>query len=174
MFSGPNRWGQTARDNGTDTGSTTLSLAGKVLAQYPWPGAGNWSGLPAGPGDYELNVVAQRSAPEWGVSTEIRSTWRFQSQAGKTPSLPDIGYDVPLDENNAAPAKAIFKLTAKAKSLKVTGSLDDGRTWTDLRVVQVGDCWMVQAPDGKPGQFVSLRVVADAVDQTVIRAYRTR
>jgi subtilisin family serine protease len=179
MMSGPGHWGSMTPDLAADSGTTTLRQNGVVVGASSQPGFGYFEGLPAAPGTYELTATAKRAEPYWRVSTEITSTWRFSSQhtSTETPvALPAIGYDVPLDRSNAALPNTPFWVSAKAKTVKVFGSADDGITWREFRVVQVHGRWLVLPTEQQSKQAVSLRVVAEtaedtAVDQTVIRAY---
>ncbi|MBP2324936.1 subtilisin family serine protease [Kibdelosporangium banguiense] len=179
MMSGPGHFGPMAPDLLADSGTTTLRRDGAVIGASSQPGFGYFERLPAAAGTYELAVTAKRAEPYWRVSTEITSTWRFRSErtSAETPvALQEVGYDVPVDQYNAAPANVPFWISAKAKTVKVFGSTDDGTTWREFKATQVHGRWLVLPTELRSKQAVSLRVVATAedgtaVDQTVIRAY---
>jgi subtilisin family serine protease len=177
MWSGPTAWSYALPDE-SDTGTTTLSVNGKVLQTIEQPGGGYWQGLPAEAGTYELSTTAVRNNPSWQRSTEIRSSWRFSSAATSSETalpLLDPRFDVPLDEDNRGGGP--FTVTVKASTFKAFASFD-GATWKPLAVLRLGDRWLVQSPGGRSGQLVSLRVTAGSgdksVEQTLINAYQNR
>ncbi|ONI89675.1 hypothetical protein ALI22I_14325 [Saccharothrix sp. ALI-22-I] len=167
----------------TASGSMELKRDGVSLgtAYSPWEG---WWEAPAEPGRYELSLNATRSAPQLELSSDVSSTWGFTSAAtaeGKLPLL-QVDYDIPLDIRNSAragvPLPVRFTVarqagagTATVRELKAFASFDQGATWVPFKsVVPRG---------GKPGGYVSLRVVAsdtegNTIDQTVLKAYRLR
>jgi hypothetical protein len=151
--------------NVTDAETTTLTANGTSLGTVHSPGYEYWSNLPAEPANYELSIVGRR---DWPLSNEIHATWRFRSSAGDTTvPLMDIRYDIPLDDTNHANGR--FSLRVNARTVTVSAAVE-GR-WQPLRVVRVGDCWLVGDPGGRPGQAVSLHVTADdgagnSVDET--------
>ncbi|WP_433272252.1 S8 family peptidase [Actinosynnema sp. CS-041913] len=167
----------------TGFGSMELKRDGVSLGIPADPWQGRWE-VPAGPGRYELSVTASRGAPQLDLSTTVHSTWGFTS-AGPTdgrPPLLEVDYSVPLDLRNSAragvPLPVRFTVSRQAgagkatvREVKAFASFDDGATWAPVRhLVPRG---------GKPGGYVSLRVVAsdtegNTVDQTVLRAYRLR
>ena len=164
-------------------GTMELKRDGVPLGFTGDPRRGRWQ-VPAEPGRYELSFDAARAAPQLELSTTVRSTWGFTSAStaqGKLPLL-QVGYDIPLDLRNSAraglPLPVRFTVTRQAgagkavvREVKAFASFDDGATWRPVtRLVPAG---------GKPGGYVSLRVVAsdtdgNTVDQTVLRAYRLR
>jgi hypothetical protein len=171
LWSGANSWDYYS-PNESDTGTSSLSVNGKLVSTINSPSHVYWTGLPADPADYELTVTGKR---DWALSNEVRSTWKFRSSAADT-RLPllDVKYDLPLDELNRA--NGPFLLQVKAKTLKVAASLDGGTTWKPLAAIGAGDRWIVQPAGGQPGQKVSLHVTATdstggSVDQTLLNAY---
>ncbi|MFD0205311.1 MULTISPECIES: S8 family serine peptidase [Saccharothrix] len=168
----------------TGYGSMELKRDGVSLGVGYDPRRGWWD-VPAEPGRYELSLDAARGGvPQLELSTDVRTTWGFTSAAdapGKLPLL-QVGYAIPLDLRNSAragvPLPVRFTASRQAGAGKATvreltafASFDDGANWVPVRsVVPAG---------GKPGGYVSLRVVAsdtdgNTVDQTVLRAYRLR
>ncbi|MEV1122133.1 S8 family serine peptidase [Actinosynnema sp. NPDC049800] len=164
-------------------GSLDLRRDGVSLGFTGDPRRGRWE-VPAEPGRYELSVDAARGAPQLELSTNVHATWGFTSAAtaeGRLPLL-QVDYEIPLDLRNSAraglPLPVRFTVSRQAgagkatvRELKAFASFDDGATWKPVRS-------MVPA-GGKPGGYVSLRVVAsdtdgNTVDQTVLRAYRLR
>jgi subtilisin family serine protease len=167
----------------TGYGSMDLKRDGVSLGFTGDPRRGRWQ-VPAEPGRYELSLDAARAAPQLELSTNVRTTWGFTSAGtaeGRLPLL-QVGYGIPLDLRNSARAAVPLPVRftaarqagagkATVRELKAFASFDDGVTWTPVRTI-------VPAR-GKPGGYVSLRVVAsdtdgNTVDQTVLRAYRLR
>ncbi|MGW2206629.1 S8 family peptidase [Streptomyces sp. NPDC001774] len=139
---------------------------------------------------YRYVYETERGTQFSGLSTATRTEWSFVSgaQDGTRPlALVQVGYDIPVDRQNRAPAGSRFSfgLSAyqldaslpKVTSLKAWGSGDDGKTWTSLQLRRSDDGgWTAQMKNPRSG-FVSLRVQAtdgtgNSVDQTIIRAYR--
>ncbi|MCE6997107.1 S8 family serine peptidase [Saccharothrix sp. S26] len=167
----------------TGYGGLELKRDGVSLGSTGDPRRGRWQ-VPAEPGRYELSLDAARGAPQLELSTAVRTTWGFTSAGtaqGKLPLL-QVGYEIPLDLRNSAraalPLPVRFTASRQAgagkatvREVKAFASFDDGATWVPVtRLVPAR---------GKPGGYVSLRVVAsdtdgNTVDQTVLRAYRLR
>ncbi|CCH29669.1 S8 family serine peptidase [Actinosynnema sp. NPDC047251] len=166
----------------TGFGTMELKRDGVSLGVAWDPWRGRWE-VPAEAGRYELALTASRGAPQLELSTSVQTTWGFTSDgATARPPLLQVGYNLQLDVRNSAragtPLPVKFTVTRQAGAGKATvreveafASFDDGQNWVPVRsVVPRG---------GKPGDHVSLRVVAsdtdgNTVDQTVLRAYRLR
>ncbi|XVV00215.1 S8 family peptidase [Actinosynnema sp. CA-248983] len=163
------------------SGTLELTRDGTSLGVHGNPWQANWT-VPTDPGRYELSVTAERHAPQVALSSSVNTTWGFTS-TGANGALPllEVDYTLPLDIRNSAkanvplPVRFTVKRQAGAgkatiKELKAYASFD-GTTWVPVHsFVPRG---------GKPGDFVSLRVVAtdtdgNTVDQTVHHAYRLR
>ncbi|MFB7368360.1 S8 family serine peptidase [Streptomyces sp. NPDC056222] len=139
---------------------------------------------------YRYVYETERGGQFSGLSTQTRTEWSFVSgrqEETRPLALVQVGYDIPVDRQNRAPAgsRFSFDLSAyqidsslpKVTSLKAWGSIDDGKTWTSLHLRKSADGrWTAQTKNPRTG-FVSLRVQAadaagNSVDQTIIRAYR--
>ncbi|MEJ2856894.1 MULTISPECIES: S8 family serine peptidase [unclassified Saccharothrix] len=175
----------TAVESWQRTGAGTLELKrdGVTLGASGNPWEGRWA-VPADAGRYELTVSASRFAPQVELSSNVSTTWGFTSTGGTAGPLPllEVDYTVLLDIRNSAkaglPLPVRFTVQrqagagqAKIRDLKAFASFDDGTTWVPVRTLV--------PRGGKPGGYVSLRVVAsdtegNTVDQTVLRAYRLR
>ncbi|MFI6095423.1 S8 family serine peptidase [Lentzea sp. NPDC051213] len=131
---------------------------------------------PARDGRYKLTLDAARDTS--ALSTQVHTAWEFSGAAdGKLPLL-EVDYSLPVDLRNSwragAPMPVKFTASRQAgtvRELRAYASFDDGVNWVPVK--------SLVPPGGKPGGFVSLRVVAtdaagNSVDQTVLRAYRLR
>ncbi|MFS8100579.1 S8 family serine peptidase [Lentzea alba] len=135
---------------------------------------------PARDGRYTLTLDAARDTS--ALSTSVHTVWEFAASAdGKLPLL-EVDYVLPVDLRNSwrAGAPMPVKFTASrqpgagsatVRELRAYASFDDGANWVPVK--------SLVPPGGKPGGYVSLRVVAvdadgSSVDQTVLRAYRLR
>jgi subtilisin family serine protease len=180
-----------------DSGDLTLRRDGTDLGGSGNPNGGAWD-VPAGTADYELRQTVRRNRPGWGLSTTVETSWTFRSGHVAGPAalpLLEVGYAVPLDENNAMPAARPtgFGLTvtpqagagpATIATVQCEVSYDDGGSWQRLAVHRVGSGWRVDPPagghpGGHPGGYASLRVTATgpggaSVRQTVVRAFALR
>ncbi|WP_158848647.1 S8 family serine peptidase [Saccharothrix deserti] len=175
----------TAVESWTATGSGSMELkrdgVSLGIAGNPWEA---WWEVPAESGRYELSLSAARSAPQLELSSNVSTTWGFTSAGtaeGKLPLL-QVDYEIPLDIRNSAragvPLPVRFTASRQAgagqatlRELKAFASFDDGANWVPVR--------SIVPPGGKPGGYISLRVVAtdtegSTIDQTVLRAYRLR
>jgi hypothetical protein len=174
-----------------DTGTLTLRRDGHQIGEASGVNAGTWA-VPAQGGLYTMTLEADRPAPNWYLSTSLRTTWTFHSghvDAG-TSALPVllVGYDLPLDASNTMAARGGAPLvisvarqagagTATIRDVQVSTSHDDGVTWQALKVGTAIGKWYAAPLAGSPGTYISLRVKAvdtegNAIEQSVIRAYR--
>ncbi|QKW32959.1 S8 family serine peptidase [Actinomadura sp. NAK00032] len=148
--------------------------------------------VPSGPVKYRLSYENDASAV-LPVSIRTSTSWTFRSRTprgGKSANLPLllVDYDLNLDmRNRPAGEPAVFTVARQAGSgeAKVTGlrfwtSADDGKTWQDAEVTELGGGrYSAPLPAPVKGQAVSLRVSAkdaggSGIDQSIVRAYRIR
>ncbi|WP_217145127.1 hypothetical protein [Streptomyces sp. AC627_RSS907] len=132
------------------------------------------------------------------LSTKVRSEWTFTSArttgTGRTPlGLLDLGFTLPLDLGNSAPAGKVLNgsvtarhqpgssSTSPVRKVSVDVSYDDGATWNAVVAAPVANGrWSLAIPaGGRPGGHVTLRATAvdaagDRVRQSVTRAYGLR
>jgi subtilisin family serine protease len=178
----------------TAEGATQLFQGSTLVASNEEPGVGAFT-LPADPGTYRLVTRATRPS---SLSTEVASEWTFTTghtaTDARTPvNLLDLGFGLPLDGMDAAPAGKALTGTvsvqpqtgsvtdAAVRAVTVAVSYDDGKTWHKATVKASGDGgWTVVIPaGGSAGGYATLRASAvdaagNAVRQTVTRAYRLR
>ncbi|MEV4116345.1 S8 family serine peptidase [Nonomuraea sp. NPDC049695] len=166
------------------TGHTTLYRDGVLVGEAPSLTA-DFS-VPAGRAAYRLVAEAERGAPAT-LSTRVSVAWTFHSGTTDTRArLPVsiVSFTPELDARNTAPAGRIFTVpvsvrslpgsaAGRARDLSVEVSYDDGATWAKA---EVGHSRVVLRHPNGDG-FVSLRAKSmdtsgNAVEQTVIRAYR--
>ncbi|MEO6086668.1 MAG: S8 family serine peptidase [Umezawaea sp.] len=170
-------------------GTLSLSRDGQDLGTSYDARTGQWQ-VPSADGEYRLSLDASRWVTQTALSTQVKTTWGFRSAQGNAaaPPLLQVGYRVPLDIRNSAPAGIPLPVGLSAtrqsesgkaalRELKAWVSYDDGATWTQAKTGPGG--LAVIPRGGKPGGFASLRVTAtdtagNSVDQTVIRAYLLR
>ncbi|MEV6239673.1 S8 family serine peptidase [Lentzea sp. NPDC051838] len=162
-----------AVENWVYSGSGTLELShnGTSLGvQDAYSGAFN---APSRTGRYKLALNASRQTS--ALSTSVRTTWEFSASVDGRLALPEVDYTLPLDLRNSwkagAPMPAKFTASGAVRELRAYASFDDGANWVPVK--------SIVPPGGKPGGYVSLRVVAtdangNSVDQTVVRAYRLK
>ena len=135
---------------------------------------------------YELRLDTARDAVWWLSSIATSTTWRFSSATSTDPDgtplpLLEVGYGIDVGLRNAAisPTPVRFDVGgsgAEIAALDAWWSIDDGATWSDLEVEDLGGGSYegeVAVPDTSA---VSLRVAAEdadgnAIEQEVIRAY---
>jgi hypothetical protein len=173
----------------TNTGTTVLSRGGREVGRNDAPGRGAFD-IPRGAGRYTLVSEAARTGPEWPLSVRTKAEWTFLTTPSdeRTPlPLLDVRCDLPLRDDNTAPATGVSGFVAAAhqdgatsravRQLSVDVSFDDGASWRPARVVADGSRWKVNVPGGTG--FASLRAAAtdtagNSVTETIIRAYRVR
>ncbi len=150
-------------------------------------------------------------SPGLALAPEMHTAWTFRSQAPSDLEVPDcelifgavegcaalpvilLGYDVPLDPLNRAPAGGAFAFTIRTDrakgfeapgdvtGLRVWASFNDGATWRPAASVAPGSdgTWEVvvqHPPAGASNGYVALRVQAsdaagNRTNQTILRAY---
>jgi subtilisin family serine protease len=145
---------------------------------------------------FRLYLTTERKTPWWGLSTKVKTAWRFVSTPteGERVTLPLLNptYDVPVDLRNRAPddGRFVFGVTvtppegATASPLhrfRVKASFDGGRTWRFGRTRVLGGGQYAVAlrhpPKERTDGFVALKMHAaddsgNRVWQSVERAYR--
>ncbi|WNM38893.1 S8 family serine peptidase [Micromonospora halotolerans] len=156
---------------------TEIATADGLYADFP---------VPPGKATYRLEATVTRGAPDT-LSTSVSVAWTFTSAHTVKPERLPLTTARPmpaLDDTNTARAGTTMALpvaldrlagsTAAAnRTLGVSASFDDGRTWVALPVHR--GVALVRHPR-RPG-FVSLRLTAtdtagNTVTQTIQRAYR--
>ncbi|WP_371409862.1 S8 family serine peptidase [Micromonospora zamorensis] len=142
--------------------------------------------VPAGKATYRLEATATRGAPDT-LSTSVSVAWTFTSAHTTSPQrlpLTTVRSTPVLDDTNTGRAGRITTIplaldrqagsTAAAnRSLGVSASFDDGRTWIALPVLR--NVALISHP--RRAGFVSLRLTAtdtagNTVTETIQRAYR--
>ena len=178
-----------------DVYRTQLFTGTQLLKETDRPPFDTFPAVPS-PATYRLILDAKR-ANAWSLySTETITTWTFASsrpQAGKDehPALPQVNYDLALDELNRTVERAAYTFRLSVGHVPgATGppitstdawvSFNDGGTWKKIDLVALPDGSLqatVQHPkiENTTGA-VSLRVKAtdqagNGVDQTLYRAY---
>ncbi|WP_377506873.1 S8 family peptidase [Micromonospora vulcania] len=158
--------------NGTEIGT-----ADGPYADFP---------VPAAKATYRLEATVTRGAPDT-LSTSVSVAWTFTSAHTTTPQPLPLTTARPrpvLDDTNTARAGRTMLIpvaldrqpgsaAASGRTLGVSASFDDGRTWVALPVL--GGVAVIAHP--RRAGFVALRVQAtdtagNTVTQTIQRAYR--
>jgi len=171
------------------TGSTSLYRNGRLVGTVAEPGRGQFP-VPAEAGTYRLTASATHNHPSWKLSTKVSGSWTFRSGTEPTRrALPLLGMllDAPVDLTNTVPVgdRQPVRVSVHRQdgvterpiaAVKVAVSYDDGRSWRAVPVLRDGAGWRALVPHDRAG-YVSLRASAtdvdgNAVEQTVIRAYR--
>ncbi|MEV6041610.1 hypothetical protein AB0L65_61655, partial [Nonomuraea sp. NPDC052116] len=181
------------------TGTATLARDGHVLATADLTGCSVYEShkcrlhadLPAGRGTYSLTASLRRQVPYSALSTGVESVWTFRS--GTTTEeqplpLMAVRYSPEgLDDSNRAEPGSVTRLPlriernpgsarAKATSVRLEMSADDGATWRPVPVTRTGSGWTAMLTNPPTAGFVSLRATVtdtagDGVTQTITRAY---
>ncbi|MBM0277116.1 S8 family peptidase [Micromonospora tarensis] len=142
--------------------------------------------VPAGEATYRLEATATRGAPDT-LATSVSVAWTFTSAHTTSPERLPLTTARPtpvLDDSNAARAGRTMAIpvaldgqagskAAANRTLGVSASFDDGRTWVALPVLR--NIALISHP--RRAGFVSLRLTAtdtagNTVTQTIQRAYR--
>ncbi|MGW3786094.1 S8 family peptidase [Micromonospora chokoriensis] len=142
--------------------------------------------VPAAKAAYRLEATITRGAPDT-LSTSVSVAWTFTSAYTASPQRLPLTTVRPmpvLDDTNTARAGRIMTIpvtldrqadskAADNRSLTVSASFDDGRTWVALPVLR--DVALISHP--RRAGFVALRLTAtdtagNTVTQTIQRAYR--
>ncbi|GAA1600699.1 S8 family serine peptidase [Kribbella hippodromi] len=175
-----------------DSESSKLIRDGKVVAESPYFGSIDATGLPAGQSAYTLeSTVNRQSYSKFSTRTDLR--WTFSSAAtpdAKTLPLLGIRYQPKVDSHNVVAREPVTVLPVVIdaqpgatvpllKQVKVEVSGDDGKTWTDATVAPVGHGKykaIFRTPDGARISLRSHMVDGDGntTTQTVIAAYYLR
>ena len=165
------------------------------LGEYGFYGQGYWD-VPAAATNFELVydlIRWQRGDYKWESPTTAETRWKWNSSAadaGKPLPLLFPDYDLPVDLNDRAPRVRAFPITITAESghwykagrftkARVWTSYDDGATWTQVPVLNLGTKVVALADNTKATDFVTLKVeLTDSnhksVTQTLNRFYRIR
>ncbi|MFC4017341.1 S8 family serine peptidase [Micromonospora sp. GCM10011542] len=156
---------------------TEIATSDSPWAEFP---------VPAEKADYRLEATLTRGAPDT-LSTSVSVAWTFSSAHTSTPQRLPLTTARPmpaLDDTNTAPAGRTMTIpvaldrqagsdAAPGRTLGVSASFDDGRTWAALPVVR----GVARITHPRQPGFVSLRLTAtdtagNTVTQTIQRAYR--
>jgi subtilisin family serine protease len=184
-------WGSTG-----DVYSTKLFSGSQLLKETTTFPFGKLPALST-PAKYRLVLNGKRATAWSKYSTETNTTWTFNSSRPakdkvEHPALPQVDYDLGLDEFNKAPDRSsyTFRLTAghipgaenppAITETQAWVSFNDGGTWRKIDLVAL-ETGALQATVTHPRMenttgAVSLRVRAvdaagNSVDQTLYRAY---
>lgn len=173
-----------------ESGGTKLYLGDEVIGENPFPGGGQFGGLPAEEREYRLTTEAVR--PDiFDTTTALSAEWTFRSSRvdGERPGTVDLNavrYHPALDRDNTAPAGRPHLVpvqlqdesgaTQLPRSLRIDVSYDDGATWQRVPVL-LNVVAVLHHPAG--AKSVSLRAAAtdrdgNTVKQTLVRAYQLR
>jgi len=152
--------------------------------------------VPPDVGRFRLYLTTERKTPWWGLSTKVKTAWRFVSTPteGERVTLPLLNptYDVPVDRRNRAPddGRFVFDVTVTPPKgatvsplhrFRVKASFDGGHTWRFGRTRVLGGGHYAVAlrhpPKEQTDGFVALKMHAaddsgNRVWQSVERAYR--
>ncbi|TCO32788.1 subtilase family protein [Kribbella steppae] len=187
--------GHFSRGGFLDLGGTELLADGVSLGEYGFYGQGYWD-VPAAATNFELVydlIRWQRGDYKWESPTTAETRWKWNSSAvdaGKPLPLLFPDYDLPVDLNDRAPRVRAFPITITAESghwyqagrftkARVWTSYDDGATWTQVPVLNLGTKVVALADNTKATDFVTLKVeLTDSnhksVTQTLNRFYKIR
>ncbi|MEU5943686.1 S8 family peptidase [Micromonospora sp. NPDC047548] len=178
----------------TDTGDVTLTDdAGVTIAASDAVGRLTAKGLSPRTAWYRLTSHAKRTFTKWPLSTEVTSTWRFNSghvaQGYETLPLIDLTYQLAHDEHQSVAAGQAVQLSltaghqigARARATHVQGveySTDSGKTWSPAPVQVDGTSAVATLPGVAAGN-VSLRTTAvddqgGSLVEIIMDAYRVR
>ncbi|MEV0801629.1 S8 family serine peptidase [Kribbella sp. NPDC050281] len=157
-----------------DLGGTELLADGVSLGQYGFYGQGIWD-VPAAATNlelvYDLNRW-QRGDYKWESPSTVQTRWKWKSSsadAGKPLPLLFPDYDMAVDLNDRAPKLPIFPITITAESghwytagrftsARVSASYDDGATWVQVPVLNLGSKAVALVNNLKATDFVTLKV----------------
>lgn len=187
--------GHFSRGGFLDLGGTELLADGVSLGRYGFYGQGFWD-VPAAATNFELVYELlrwQRGDYKWESPTTAETRWKWNSSAadaGKPLPLLFPDYDLPVDLNDRAPRVRAFPITITAETghwykagrftkARVWTSYDDGSTWTQIPVVNLGTKVIALADNTKATDFVTLKTEltdssGKSVTQTLNRFYGIR
>ncbi|MFJ6851175.1 S8 family serine peptidase [Streptomyces sp. NPDC091271] len=174
-----------------DTNEFRAYRDGQLLGTSPVAYA-RITGLPSAKSSYRFELDAKRTEAWWGVSTEARTAWTFDSEqpagvAWETLPLLNADYDldgVALDSSVEATRTHRLKVTfrnpgthSRLTGAKIDVSYDGGTTWTTLRSQVTDRTSTVGIKPPRNAKTMSLRVRAtnaagSTLDQTVLNAAR--
>ncbi|MFF0269137.1 S8 family serine peptidase [Kribbella sp. NPDC004536] len=174
-----------------DSQSSKLIKDGKVVADSPYFGYIEASGLPAAKTTYTLESTQTQSAGPSSTRMDLR--WTFTSAASAEPArLPLVGirFQPKVDDHNQAVRRPITVLPVVVdpqdgeqlpaiRKLTVQVSGDDGKTWHDAAVAPIGHGRYKAIFETPAGSSVSLRSqlvdgAGNRTDLTVQKAYLLR
>ncbi|MEV5963280.1 S8 family peptidase [Kribbella sp. NPDC051952] len=176
----------------TSAESSKLIRDGKVVAESPYFGYVEATGLPAEKSSYTLESTQTRT--DWAVSTRMDLRWTFSSAAAaEETKLPLLGlrYQPKVDSHNVAERKPVSVLPVvvdaqpgatvpRIKKLEIQVSGDDGKSWHKAGVVPSGHngyTAIFATPKGAKTISVKSHLVdadGNITDLTVISAYQLR
>jgi hypothetical protein len=187
--------GHFSRQGFLDLGSTELLADGTSLGRYGYYGQGFWD-VPAAATNFELVYDLfrwQRGDYKWESPTTAETRWKWKSSAvdaGKPLPLLFPDYDLAVDLNDRAARVPVFPITITAESgnwykpgrittARVWTSYDDGSTWTQIPVVNLGTKVIALADNTKAADFVTLKTEltdsnGKSITQTLTRFYKIR
>ncbi|MFF5971077.1 S8 family serine peptidase [Streptomyces sp. NPDC012769] len=177
----------------TDSQYSKLYRDGQLIAEEPFFGSANTSGLPAGEATYRLETSQTRQTYST-FSTRTDLTWTFSSAATTRETLLPmlaVRYKPNVDSENAVDRRPVTALPVEVaaqpgaslpdiRKLEIQVSGDDGKTWRKAMVVPTGKgTYTAIFPTPRDAGTVSLKAhLIDAAggvtDQTVIAAYPLR
>jgi len=187
--------GHFSRQGFVDLGGTELFANGVSVGLYNWFGYGYWD-VPAEPVELELvyNLNRwQRDGFTWESPTDAETRWRWKSSAADNDKplpllFPD--YDLVVDANDRAPKVKYYPISVtvgsgewyrpgRITSAHVRASYDDGGSWVDVPVLNLGTRVIAGVDNTLATDFVTLQVeLTDAggksVTQTLKRFYGIR
>jgi hypothetical protein len=169
-----------------------LLFNGKVIEETTHPSRWEFVAfVPPEAGQYRLEQEVIRSPELFDLSTRVAAAWTFRSQHVDGPAeilpLPTLRFQPALDEQNQTDARTLVLPVLIARPpgvqaprlarVSVDASFDDGATWSKVPLVVVGDRAFGLVTHRRGATHVSLRgeaadVEGNAVEQTIIRAYR--
>ena len=176
-----------------DTQSSKLLRGGQVVAESPYFGYIEASGLPAEKSTYTLETSQTRQTySTFSTRTDLRWTFTSAASAEET-MLPMLGvrFQPKVDAHNVAERKPVTVLPVvvdgvqgealpRVKKLEIQVSGDGGKTWQNAKVAPIGNgTYEAIFATPKIARSVSLKAkLVDAqgniTDQTVIGAYPLR
>jgi subtilisin family serine protease len=179
-----------------DYGRTILTTDTTLLGETRDPGQGQFE-VPPEPTRYRLETTATRHST---YSPLITAVWEFTSQRPEEDPKPlgKEGFGLPITtirfaprdldlHNRARTTKSLIDITLQPNTgadpsplagLAVEASVDEGRTWTPVRVAVTGPYTALATVGHPPRGTVSLRATAtdesgSRTELTVLRAYGT-
>jgi subtilisin family serine protease len=153
-------------------------------------GSGARFQVPAAVGKYRITTDFTRPAP-FNLSTRNTLSWTFKSGhvEGSAPlPLSVVRFEPAVDNRNRAIPGLSTRLpfhvqrvpgstAGKVKTLAVTISYDDGKTWRTTKITRKGDSGVAKLTPPRGHGFVSIKTAltdtrGNTYDNTLVRAYR--